>query len=74
MKRRLVGAIAAGCMAFGTFGALAATASADPNPNSAAGMCGPPGQTISQFTPNPVAQWGLPPGQAVKAECAPGQQ
>jgi len=74
MKRRFVGAVAASCMAFGALGAFAASAGAAPNPNSAAGMCGPPGQTISQVTPNPTVFFGGPPGQAVKADCAPGQQ
>ena len=74
MKRRLVGALAAGCMAFATVGTFAASAGAAPNPNSAAGRCGPPGQTISQATPNPGVAFGEPPGQAVSSECAPGQQ
>jgi len=68
MKKLMAGVMATACAAV-----FAWSAAADPNPNSAAGTCGPPGQTISQLTPNPGNAFGEPPGQAVKADCAPGQ-
>ena len=71
MKKRVL--IFLGVAGMATAG-LAMSAGAAPNPNSAAGNCGPPGQTISQGTPNPPSVFGEPPGQAVKAACAPGQQ
>jgi hypothetical protein len=43
---------------------------AAPNPNSAAGRCEPPGQSIS----NPELPSSGPPGQKVKQNCAPGHQ
>lgn len=54
--------------------AMALPAFAAPNPDSAAGRCGPPGQTIRLFTPNPTQAFLGAPGQAVSAICAPGQQ
>ncbi len=64
-------------------GALAVPAFAAPNPDSAAGRCGPPGQIISD-----LAKWPnsnppdlieafigyKSPGEGVITQCAPGQQ
>ena len=52
--------------------ASAASAFAGPNSGSAAGQCKPPGQSISNLAGHPTTTG--PPGQSVKAKCAPGQQ
>jgi hypothetical protein len=54
--------------------AMVVPAFAAPNPDSAAGRCGPPGQTIRTVTPNPTEEFLGAPGQAVSEFCAPGQQ
>ena len=57
--------------------AMAMPAFGDPNPNSAAGNCGPPGQSHSEAAQeegSAVEAWGEPPGQSASEECAPGHQ
>jgi hypothetical protein len=58
--------------------AMAMPAFGDPNPNSAAGNCGPPGQTHSDYAKEPgestPESFGGPPGAVgVTQICAPGQ-
>jgi hypothetical protein len=67
MKRLLVAIAAMVCA-----GALAGTVGAVANPNSAAGLCGPPGQTFNKYTPNPVRYFEHAPGELTQAFCAPG--
>jgi hypothetical protein len=57
--------------------AMALPAFGAPNPNSAAGECGPPGQTHNDFAKVPGEStpetFGGPPGAVgVTQECAPG--
>jgi hypothetical protein len=58
--------------------AMAMPAFGDPNPNSAAGRCGPPGQAHSEDAKEPgestTETFGGPPGTVgVTQFCAPGQ-
>jgi hypothetical protein len=58
-------------------GVLSGVASVAPNPDSAAGRCGPPGQSIGALQKagaNPEDFGYKSWGEAVKTECAPGQQ
>jgi hypothetical protein len=58
--------------------AMAIPAFGAPNPNSAAGNCGPPGQSHSEAAKVPGEStpetWGEPPGQSASFFCAPGHQ
>src|SRR5215208_2082986 len=57
--------------------AMAMPAFGAPNPNSAAGNCGPPGQSHSEAAKeegSAVEAWPGPPGQSASALCAPGHQ
>lgn len=72
MKSRIIGAAAG----LALLGGLAGGVAAAPNPDSAAGQCAQgPGHVISQYAKlpgsnNELVTWG----QAVKEQCAPGQQ
>ena len=81
--RRIILLVAVALVMAAMMLAMAMPAFGAPNPNSAAGHCGPPGQTINeaakvpgQSTPETWQEIGgqKSPGQDVVEECAPGHQ
>jgi hypothetical protein len=78
MMKRIISLVVVALVMAAMMLAMAIPAFGAPNPNSAAGTCGPPGQTISGAAKVPgqstTETWGGAPGQDVAAICAPGQQ
>jgi len=77
MMKRIISLVVVALVMGAMMVAMAIPAFGAPNPNSAAGECGPPGQTHSEAAqepgePTPVT-FGGPPGLVgVTQECAPG--
>jgi hypothetical protein len=73
--RRIILLVAVALVMAAMMLAMAMPAFGAPNPNSAAGNCGPPGQSHSEAAKeegSAVEAWGEPPGQSVIEFCAPG--
>jgi hypothetical protein len=75
LMRRIITVVVVALVMAAMMLAMAIPAFGAPNPNSAAGECGPPGQSHSEAAKeegSAVEAWGEPPGQSVIVECAPG--
>jgi hypothetical protein len=81
--RRIISLVVVALVMAAMMLAMAMPAFGAPNPNSAAGRCEPPGETINEAAKVPGEStpetWGQiggekSPGQDVKTDCAPGHQ